>query len=132
MRSKLALVLALAAASVVAPRVASAQDASDAAKADRTVAVTVGSSNTGSATTRFQTTSVDAVDATSSSAKGLNGTSTSGQGVHGTSSTSAGVAGVSDSGRTIRISAIRSPWGELVPSATSRATRASSSGLPRS
>ena len=45
MRSKLALVLALAAASVVAPQAASAQDAPEAAKADRTVAVTVGSSS---------------------------------------------------------------------------------------
>ncbi|MBL9014871.1 MAG: type II and III secretion system protein family protein [Myxococcales bacterium] len=45
MRSKLALVLVLAATSVAAPRVASAQEAPEAAKADRTVAVTVGSSS---------------------------------------------------------------------------------------
>src|SRR5688572_13361477 len=46
MRSKLALVLSLALAAVAAPGVALAQDApADAPKADRTVAVTVGSSS---------------------------------------------------------------------------------------
>lgn len=60
--------------------------------------VTVGSRNSGSTTTEFTTTDVNAVTAISDSARGLNGQSTSGQGVHGSSSTSAGVAGVSDSG----------------------------------
>lgn len=92
-RSRRSLLIGAAVAAVAA--VAGRVGIANAADGDT---VTVGGTNSGSTTTRFQTTGVDAVDATSTSAKGLNGTSTSGQGVHGTSSSSAGVAGVSDTG----------------------------------
>lgn len=98
----LAAAAAAAAASVARFTPASAADGD---------AVTVGSSNEGTATTQFTVSSTKALEGISTSGQGLNGESDSsagvagvsntGNGVHGTSTSSRGVYGVSTSGTGI-------------------------------